>query len=180
MRTTNAEWRVKDREGDVVPAGYGMRNVPFMPKNRDAAIKLAVDTLCGGMRGTTLEVERQVVGVGGRGTGWLLWRRYSIDNEGNIRGGAGPLLRSRPRAASPPVNPLDMGAILLAALARAGVSPAEVSRRCGMAPSNVSRALHSPDTRPATARRILDCVGATVGLLPLPASPAEGTDRCPK
>ncbi|HSM93417.1 MAG TPA: hypothetical protein VLT47_11075 [Anaeromyxobacteraceae bacterium] len=52
-----------------------------------------------------------------------------------------------------------MGALLRAALAAAGVTPAEVARRTGIAPSNVSRALHNPDTRPVVARRILTAVG---------------------
>ncbi len=56
-------------------------------------------------------------------------------------------------------DPCDMGALLRAALAEAEVSPVEIARRTGIALSNVSRALGSPDTRPPTARAILKAVG---------------------
>lgn len=61
-------------------------------------------------------------------------------------------------------TPLDMGALLRGALALAGVTPAEVARRTGIAPSNLSRALHSADTRPVTARRILLAVEARLAV----------------
>ena len=64
-----------------------------------------------------------------------------------------------PPAAPSPPDPCDMGALLRAALTAADVTPAEVARRTGIAPSNVSRALHSADTRPVVARRILAAVG---------------------
>jgi lambda repressor-like predicted transcriptional regulator len=59
-------------------------------------------------------------------------------------------------------DPFDVGAILSAALSASGLSAAEVARRTGMAPTNVGRALHSPDTRPPVARRILAALGARV------------------
>lgn len=68
-------------------------------------------------------------------------------------------------------DPLDMGALLRGALVLAGVTPAEVARRTGIAPGNLSRALHSADTRPATARRILLAVGAQLNVVPTKGTP---------
>ena len=68
---------------------------------------------------------------------------------------------------APKADPCDMGALLRAALEGAGVNAAEVVARTGMAASNVSRALHNPDTRPNVARRILAAVGFRLAVLPV-------------
>lgn len=74
--------------------------------------------------------------------------------------------RAAKRTAKPAVDPCDMGALLRAALEAAGVTAAEVAERTGMAASNVSRALHSPDTRPNVARRILAAIGFRLSVVP--------------
>jgi DNA-binding phage protein len=57
-------------------------------------------------------------------------------------------------------DPCDMGALLSAALAASGLTAAELSRRTGIAPPHVYRALASPNARPPTVRRILRAIGA--------------------
>ena len=70
-------------------------------------------------------------------------------------------------------DPCDMGALLRAALEAAGVTPAEVARRTGIAPPNVSRALHSPDTRPTVTRRILSALGLRLAVERAEPAPAD-------
>lgn len=66
-------------------------------------------------------------------------------------------------------DPIDVGAILSAALSRSRLTRADLARLTGIAPPNITRALASPDTRAPTARRILQALGYTLTLKKAPS-----------
>lgn len=73
------------------------------------------------------------------------------------------------------MTPLDVGALLTHALSLTPLSAADLARLTGIAPSNISRALRSPDTRPTVARRILAALGAS-----LTVQMGDGQEREPE
>ncbi len=65
-------------------------------------------------------------------------------------------------------DPFDVGACLREAVkdycASTGQNQADVARAVGLAPSNLSRALSSPNTRPETARVLCQVLGLKLTL----------------
>jgi DNA-binding phage protein len=70
-----------------------------------------------------------------------------------------------------------MGALLSEALAASGLTADQLARLTGIHPSNISRALHSPNTRPATVRKILLALGLRVVLVSVAPKAKSGAKK---
>jgi DNA-binding phage protein len=73
-------------------------------------------------------------------------------------------VHAAPTSPKPIPDPCDMGALLTAAFAAAGINGAEAARRTGIAPPHIYRALRDPNARPVTVRRILAACGCSLAL----------------
>jgi hypothetical protein len=94
------EYRVVDRaRGPVQQRGQNKHLIRIFDAN--AAVALVVTSLRSGNHGAMLEVDRQLLADDGRGTGYVLWRRYHVDADGNVKRGDRVI-------AQPPSAPVEL------------------------------------------------------------------------